>query len=563
MSYFLKQSKLQNGIYLQIYEGRYDPKKKNAVNRCYKKLGYLENLKSEKIPDPIKYYRDYVEKLNKDQRKLEDEKKTQLIGESPVKNFGYFLIKTTWNTLNLDEYLTPYKYMSNFRHDLTKFLESLVYARIVKPCSKLKTYLEVVPKLYETFDFSRDQMYETLPFIGENYLKYIETLNYAIAQKFQRNTSNTYFDCTNYYFEIDYEKGDLQKGPCKENRPNPIIGQALLLDGDGVPMGMKMYPGNESEQPKIREVIKELKETHNIKGRTIQVADKGLNSGDNIYAALKESDGYIFSQSVIKLPEKEKNWVLSENDYREIKNNEGEVIYKIKSCIDDFPIRVTTNNKKVSIDVTQKRVVTLNIALREKKLIEINKLIEKAKSMCASQAKKSEYGESSKYVDFKDENGEKAVASINYSKIEEDRKFAGYNLIVTSEIKMSDEEIYKVYHNLWKIEDTFRVLKSELDSRPAFMQTTEGIHGHFLICYYAVTLLRLTEIKIFKGQYSTYELIDFIRNLELFKTKTQIANLTKASPIVTDISEKLKIGINHLYLNEKEVNRFFNVKFKI
>ena len=563
MSYFLKQTKLQNGIYLQIYEGHYDPKKKNAVNKCYKKIGYLNNLISEKIPDPVAYYKEYVEKLNKEQKKIEDQKKIKLIGESPVKNFGYFLVKTTWNTLNLDEYMLPYKYMSNFRHDLTKFIESLVYSRIVKPCSKLKTYFEIVPKLYENFDFTRDQLYETLPFIGENYLKYVETLNYAISKKFQRNTSNTYFDCTNYYFEIDFEKGDLQKGPCKENRPNPIIGQALLLDGDGVPMGMKMYPGNESEQPKIREVIKELKETHNIKGRTIQVADKGLNSGDNIYAAIKESDGYIFSQSVMKLPEKEKKWVLLENDYREIKNSEGEVVYKIKSCIDDFPIRVGANGKKVTIDVTQKRVVTLNVALREKKLIEINKLIEKAKTLCASQVKKSEYGESSKYIDFKDENGEKAVATINYSKIEEDKKFAGYNLIVTSETNMSDEEIYKVYHNLWKIEDTFRVLKSELDSRPAFMQTKDGIYGHFLICYYAVILLRLTEIKIFKGQYSTYELIDFIRKLELFRTETQMANLTKASPIVNDIANKLRVGINHLYFNEKEVNRFFNLKYKI
>ena len=109
MSYFLKQTKLQNGIYLQIYEGHYDPKKKNAVNKCYKKIGYLNNLISEKIPDPVAYYKEYVEKLNKEQKKIEDQKKIKLIGESPVKNFGYFLVKTTWNTLNLDEYMLPYK----------------------------------------------------------------------------------------------------------------------------------------------------------------------------------------------------------------------------------------------------------------------------------------------------------------------------------------------------------------------------------------------------------------------------------------------------------------------
>ena len=368
--------------------------------------------------------------------------------------------------------------------------------------------------------------------------------------------------------EIDFEVDDKQKGPSKENRPNPIIGQALLLDADAIPLGMKMYPGNESEKPKIRELIKEMKEQNNINGKTIQVADKGLNCGDNIYDALLHKDGYIFSQSVLQLEEKEKIWVLGNDDergrYEDVKDKDGNIIYRIKALVDEFPIRVTgKDGKKVIVNVKQKRVATYNPSLADKKKIEINKLVEKAKGLCYSQAKKEEYGESAKYVKFVDEDGNKATTLINQEKIDKDLKYAGYNLLVSSEVNMSKHEIYRVYHNLWKIEDTFRILKSQLDARPVYLQKRESIYGHFLICYYAITLLRLLEEKVYKNVFSAYELISLIRGFKLFKGEDRNINLTNKTANVTKLCEMYGFNADYLYLTASQTKKLFNLKYKI
>ena len=564
MAYFLKQTKVYGRIYLQISETVYNKKTKKSSNKCYKKIGYLDDLTSEKITDPISYYKSEVKKLNDKRTKEIEEMKVKKIGEDPTRNFGYFIVKNLYNTLEIEKELYPFKYMCDFTYPISSLIEALTYSRIVNPCSKLRTFNEVIPYLYEEYNFSLDQIYDGLNYIGSEYEKFIEVINYCVDKKYGRNTSKSYFDCTNYYFEIDFEKDDKQKGPSKENRPNPIIGQALLLDGDSIPLNMRMYPGNESEKPKIRELIKEMKEQNNIKGKTIQVADKGLNCGDNIYDALVNKDGYIFSQSVLLLEEKEKYWVLLDNDYEEVKDNEGNLLYKIKACVDEFPIRVTDDKgRKEIVKVKQKRVATFNPSLAAKKKIEINKLVEKAKGLCHSEAKKEEYGESSKYVKFVDEEGKKASVLINQDKIDKDLKYAGYNLIISSEINISKHEIYRVYHQLWKIENTFRIMKSELDARPIYLQKRESIYGHFLICYYAITLLRLLEEKVYKNVFSTYELIDLIRGFKLFKGEDRNINLTKKTTNVTKLCEMYKFNADYMYLSSSQTKKLFNLKYKI
>ena len=564
MAYFLKQSTYSRGLYLQIYESYHDKNTKTSRHKCYKKLGYVSDLINDKVSDPVSYYKNEAKKLNDKRNKELEEMKIKKIGEDPTRNFGYFIVKDLYNTLELEKELDPFKYMCGFSYPISSLIEALTYSRIINPCSKLKTFNEVIPYLYENYAFSLDQIYDGLNYIGSEYHKFIEVINYCINKKYGRNTSTSYFDCTNYYFEIDFESDDKQKGPSKENRPNPIIGQALLLDGDAVPLNMRMYPGNESEKPKIRELIKEMKEQNNINGKTIQVADKGLNCGDNIYDALIHKDGYIFSQSVLQLEEKEKKWVLLDNDYEEVKDNEGNLLYKIKACVDEFPIRVSNEEgKKVIVNVKQKRVATFNPSLANKKKIEINKLVEKAKGLCHSQAKKEEYGESSKYVKFVDEDGKKASVLINQDKIDKDLKYAGYNLIVSSEINMSKHEIYRVYHQLWKIENTFRIMKSELDARPIYLQKRESIYGHFLICYYAITLLRLLEEKVYKNVFSTYELIDLIRGFKLFKGEDKNINLTKKTKNVAKLCEMYKFNADYMYLTDSQTKKLFNLKYKI
>ena len=183
------------------------------------------------------------------------------------------------------------------------------------------------------------------------------------------------------------------RAPSKENRKDPIVGMGLLLDADQIPVGMKIYHGNKSEKPVIRNIIHELKQRNNISGRTIQVGGKGPNCAENIVSALQSGDGYIFSKSVKQLPETEKLWVLLDNDYRDVKDKKGNVLYRIKECIDDFPYQIVDKNgKKKTVILKEKRVVTFNPKLAKKQKLEIDRQIEKAKILKAGQAKNRNMG---------------------------------------------------------------------------------------------------------------------------------------------------------------------------
>jgi transposase len=187
--------------------------------------------------------------------------------------------------------------------------------------------------------------------MGNEYEKIIEIFNHQVNIKYPLDTSTTYFDCTNFYFEIDKEDEFRKKGPSKENRHDPIIGLGLLLDANQIPIGMKLYPGNESEKPVIRDVIKELKDRNQISGKTVRVAGKGINCAENIIDALKNNDGYLFSKSVKQLPETEKTWVLLKDGYKKVTDSNGTLLYLIKECIDEFPYTyIDENGKKHTVE---------------------------------------------------------------------------------------------------------------------------------------------------------------------------------------------------------------------
>ena len=570
MSYFLKKTNNKKGTYLQIYESYYDPERKGGAHRSYKPIGYVHQLQAEGIDDPIAFYKDEVQKLNQElKKKKQDEKARQISEESPEKLLGYFPLKNLCDSLRCKNYIDLMQTATSFRFNVFDMITALVYARVVHPCSKLKTYIEVIPKLFGKYDFSLDQLYSGLGYIGSEYEKIIEIFNHQVALKYPFDTSHSYFDCTNFYFEIDREDDFRLKGPSKENKKEPIVGMGLLLDANQIPIGMKMYPGNESEKPVIRDIIDDLKQRNHISGRTIQVADKGLNCFENILHALKAGDGYIFSKSVKMLPETEKIWVLLENDYVDIKNKKGEILYRIKDCIDDFNYNYTDKDghRKV-LKLTEKRVVTFNPKLAEKQKLEINRQVEKAKKLRACEAKKSEYGDSAKYVTFipADKKGEKMTGKvkveINEKAIENAKKLAGYNMIVTSEIRMTASEIYAAYHNLWRIEESFRIMKSQLDARPVFMQKQETITGHFLICYLSVLLTRLFQIYVLKDEYGTEEIFDFIRDFRVAKVADRkYINLTRSSQFIKDLTVQTGLPLTSYFLGNEDINKMLSHRF--
>lgn len=570
MAYFLKKTLNKKGTYLQIYSSFYDPMRGHTAHKSYKAIGYVDELKKNGIDDPIAYYSKEVDDLNRERKKQRDLEKTAQISDTiPTRYLGYFPVKSVNSELNVADDIRLLQAPYNLHFDAANLLFSLVYARIVSPCSKHKTYFNVLPCMYDTADCSLDQLYNGIDFFGKEYQKIIEIYTAAVRQKYSYDVSHVYFDCTNFYFEIDRENDLCLKGPSKENKTDPIVGMGLLLDANRIPVGMEIFPGNESEKPVIRSVVNELKTRHNIAGRTIRIADKGLNCSANIIDAIANNDGYIFSKSVKQLPETEKTWVLLEKGWDEVRDKRGNLLYKSKSCIDEFSYTITdAKGRKRIVKLTEKRVVTYNPGLAEKQTHEINRLVEKAKYMRASEAKKSEYGESSKYVIFKSTDDEgnltngKVQAELNTDAIEKDKKLAGYNLLVTSEVKMKDQEIYEAYHNLWRIEESFRIMKSELDARPVFLQKADRIKGHFLICYLAVLLMRILQFKILDNAYSSQDIMNFMKSFQVIKiSEHTYFNNTRSSDFICALRDITSLPLTNCYLKKSDVTAILNYKF--
>ena len=577
MAYYLRKEQKKKGIYLQMYESHWDKDKKQPRSKSVMAFGYVQDLISGGIPDPIAYYSDFVAKKNMERAASLAEETRPRAFASPVElSLGHFLLHTLLEELNVREVIDILSAQMRFRFSVYHMMAQLIFSRVISPCSKAKTVSAVFPHLYNSFPISEDQVYDGLAFIGESYKKYIELFNHCYEQYYPRDFSHVFFDCTNYYFEIDLPCGDKQKGPSKEKRHDPIIGQALLLDADLVPVAMQMFPGNESEKPYIRTLIEEMKNRYQISGKTVQVADKGLNCARNIYAAVKEAnDGYIFSKSIHgrNLSVKEKEWLTLENDqnmWTDYTDRDGNLLYRLKSCVDTFPYRFQGPNPetgKVAVttfSVAEKRIVSYNPALAKKQKAEIRKLADKASNYATyKDMTREELGDSAKYVKItnKDKNGNeiKPIVELDNEKLREDLKYAGYNLMVTSELNMEPLQIYQTYHSLWKIEESFRITKSFLDARPVYVQKKETIYGHFLICYLSLFLLRVLEIKVFKNQINSYDLIHFIRDFRVVKTgKDSYINISRNQAV----NEKVKkltglTTLDALYLSETEVKNIF------
>lgn len=575
MRYFLKKTTpSKKGMYLQIYRTNYVPGKGNQ-NKSYKALGYVDELKAKGIEDPIEYAKGLINELN-GQHKLLKEK--QIGDASTSKNAGYFLAKAMFDALDMDRDLNIVASSYKSQYEFAKFLRSLTYAQIVDPGSKLKMYRDIIPNLYGAERYTYDQILDGVNFMGGDFHKYIEVINHHISKRYERNLGIGYFDCTNYYFEIDEEDEYRRKGPSKENRHGPIIGQSLLLDADMIPLDMELYPGNESERPYLRGRIEDMKARNGVSGRVIQVADKGLNCARNIYAAVMEAnDGYIFSKSVHgrSLSDAERKWVLLDdggaNRWAVVKDESGRVKYRYKECVDEFEYKCKidpADKREAKFRVREKRIVTYSPKLASKQRREIMRMVERLQSKITyKEAVREELGDSVKYVNLeaKTIEGErvKIATSLDQKKVDEDLAFAGYNLLVTSETSAPAAEIYKAYHNLWRIEQSFRVMKTCLEARPVFVSDTNTIFGHFLVVYYALVIMRLLEFKIFDDKIAIEQLFDFIRGYRVTENYdgSFINNATDTSTY-RKIKDKLCLSkLGNVYLSRRDLDLLFETEF--
>lgn len=573
MSYFLKITEKKGDKYLQIYDSSRVKGRRNNVSKCIRSLGYLSKLTTPETPDPIAHYRDYCREENRKRKDAKRLRSAETVGDEELELFaGNALVDAFLGSVGSLRLIKMRSriYERGGKLDYAGILRDLISARLIAPASKLKTYEDVIPQLYRHGDYSLDDVYDALDGLGGNYDGAIEMFNLGIKGLYRFRTDRTYFDCTNFYFEIDREDEWRRKGPSKENRKDPILGLGLLLDANCVPVGMRIYPGNASEKPVQREMVRELKESSRIEGRTVIVADKGLNCARNIHAALSAKDGYIYSKSVASLPEREKRWVLNEEGPQDAayvaKNGDGEVVFMRKSCVDwfDYSFAEEGNGGKAEtrFKALEKRVAYFSKDLRDKRLRELRRMREKLGDLIVSRAKREECGPYSPYVKITSASKGGISVSLNEERFEEDERLAGYNMIVTSEAEESDDRIYDACHRLWRIEETFRIMKTDLSARPVYLQRINRIKGHFLVCYLAVAIFRLYQFVYLRNERKSGEILDFIRKFRVVKYGDVFINVAKRQGIMEDLNELFGLPLDSRFYEAKTLDGLYEAKLK-
>ena len=574
MAYFLRKTRRKNGdIYYQIYDSYYSAEERKNKNRSVEKLGLLSSLRREGESDSEceQRLRGMVSERERDRS---GKQAKQIDDNDELVNYGYFLLEGMVRHLDIRKQIDLLTLGSRIRFSLSDVLFSLADARVIDPCSKWKTFAEVFPLMYEdpTKKISLSQMYSGVCFLGTVVQDVVDILNAAIDKRFGRSLDRVYFDCTNYYFEIDCESGIKRRGPSKENRTSPIVSMALLLDSDLIPYQMEIFPGNESEKPRLPRALDRIREEKGKESKIIQVADKGLNCAENIRKCGK-NDGYIFSKAPKMMADKDLEWMFDEKGWTDVMDKNGEVSYRYKSVTDVYDYEFKDENgKTVKFTKAEKRVATFNPSLRKKQAIELTRQYDKAmKKTASAQIKEAVGGKNAKMISVdavSKKTGEELedaqiVLSGNKEKLEHDLKLAGYNILITSEVAMKESEIYDVYHKLWNIERTFRMMKTQLAARPAFASTDDGIRGHFLTCYTSIVLLRLLEKKVFSGQFTVEEIIEYIKKARAFRlSDNDYCNLLKRkdAAISEYIQKRTELPLLNKRLTDSKMKSFFNTK---
>jgi len=479
---------------------------------------YLKRLReSFRAGKPIiRILEDYVnhkpiEKKIKIELKVEEEKECF----SVPKNIGYFLLDGLYDWLGIYDVLTKYRSKRKLEYDLVGNTRLLTFGRVISPESKLRTFEEREKYLFKVTTSEKViDIYYTLDSLNELADSIQKRMNHKISQGIGRNTEVCYYDVTNYNFEIGendadeidesgkiVRKGLRKKGVSKEKRQEPIVQMGLFIDDNGIPIAYRLFPGSNTDQTTLRPALEKSIDKMKF-GKVIIVADGGLNSGPNIAHILDKGNGYIVSKSTKKSDKKVKSWILDENGYEWNQDH----TFKVKSQIRTRTIK--RDDDDTLMEITEKLVCYWSKKHYEKERHENQKFIEYLDGVIANPDKlKDRPKKIEKFLDkmtVDKTTGEviktDTVLSIDMNKVKEYLDLMGFYTIMTSEITKSGDEIISKYHGLSRIEDSFRITKSDLEGRPVFVRTPEHINAHFLTCFISLTMIRLIQYKILKFQ---------------------------------------------------------------
>ena len=442
------------------------------------------------------------------------------------KCFAPCILDPIFSALGLDEFFASVKHASKIQYDLQGIVRLLTYGRILNPASKIATmrqnedYFQPLVK-----SSNEDNVYDALDVIWDNRQKIIQRMNTNISRGVGRNTDTIFYDVTNFFFEIDepdphqldedgnvIEKGLRKMGVSKESRKQPIVQMGLFLDDKGIPVSIEMFPGNTLDHLTLRTSMRNTVDTLGLK-RFILVADRGMYSGTNMCHVLNQGDGYIVSKSIKKSKQSERQWILEQDGYTHESEN-----FKYKSRIVTRTVTDEDGNKRKiqeKVVVYWSRVFYERERRENKSFLEfIEKLKENPNGFRVTASQSRSLRKYMRKECVNEDTGEvldasKLLGMIDDAKLTEFNDLMGYYQIVSSELEMPDEKIIEKYHGLTRIEDQFREMKGTLETRPIYVNTPEHIYAHLMICFMALTMMRVIQHRITTIQPVTKEDIDW------------------------------------------------------
>ena len=501
------------------------------------RIGNLEEVKQMAGNiDYKEWLKEFVKKYNEEHCKKEIvtiKKNTKKIIPKNINasfNVGYLFLEKIYNQLNIKNICDSISDKYKFKFDLNEILSYLVYARIIYPSSKLETFKQCQNFIKQP-NFKLHDEYRALSYIAQN-MDYIQEQLFNNSKNvIKRNSNVIYYDCTNYFFEIDMED-DLRKyGISKEHKPNPIVGMGLFMDGDGLPLSCNIYPGNQNEQLTL--IPEESKIVNNFKldnTKIILCTDAGLSSDQIKKFNIENNRGFVITQSLKKLKEEYKNQVFDKSNWRisgDLKN-----IYNLETIANDETLKekyyntlfykiIQTETKSVKQDLIAtfsfkyfdyNRNIRNNQIERAKKAIETGNVARKGKNQ-------NDYKRLINSLNSTD-NGEVAeniTYSINQNIIDEEEKYDGYYALTTNLIG-DVNEILKIVKGRWEIEESFRIMKNDFLARPVNLSREDRINAHFITCFISLFIYRVLEKKL-DNKYTTSQILNTLKNMKVFESK--------------------------------------------
>jgi len=500
-------------------------------SKVIENLGRYEDL-AKIHDDPIAWAKEYIAKLNEQEKENKKITLTYATAQKIEKeqnvlfDGGYLFLQKYFYSLGLGEICNSISKKYSFKYDLTDILAVLTYGRILSPDSKLSTY-EYSKTLLEQYDFSLQDIYRSLEVIAKE-KDYIQSEMYQRSKKLgKRNDKILYYDCTNYYFEIENERGMAKYGHSKENRPNPIIQMGLFMDADGIPLAFCLNDGNTNEQKTLKPIEEQIINDFG-NSKFVVCTDAGLSSTENRRFNNICDRAFITTQSIKKMKEYQKEWALSDEGWQLAGHKET---FKLSEILEDDELyekyRLSTFYKERWInenDIEQRLIMTFSIKYYEYQRKIRNEQIARAEKAINSSQKSEKYRQS----DYKrfitktsitqdGEIADKKIYSLNAEKIAEEEKYDGFYCVATN---LEDEvsEIIRANKKRWEIEESFRIMKTDFSARPVYLSRDDRITAHFTICFLALVLFRYFE-KGMGHNYTCEQLLDSLKAIKFFKTQ--------------------------------------------